>query len=289
MRRRQAGNYRGNAAYIIGGLAVCAIVGMLGLYIYQSQQAPPKPNVVDLNEVADAKSKTSKANTDETKKKESTEPKTTIINEQNKKDETMKKNPDITSFSDMDVPDSEQVKDTKSEETAPKKQESKNAESEKTKPEKTEPETQETSASVTNVSFPKGETLMWPVSGNVLMNYSMDGTIYFATLDQYKYNPAIIIQSSVNTKVLSATDGIVNSITNDEETGLTMTVDLGSGYKAVYGQLKETQVKEGDYLEKGEVLGFVNEPTKYYSKEGTNLYFKLLKDDHPINPIDYFE
>ncbi|RDU23472.1 M23 family metallopeptidase [Anaerosacchariphilus polymeriproducens] len=284
MRRRQAGNYRGNAAYIIGGLAVCAIVGMLGLYIYQSQQAPPKPDVVDLNEVADAKPKIPKANTDETKKNESNDTKTSLINEQDKKDETKKKNSDKTGFSDMDVPDSEQAKDSKPEKTAPEKQEPKKAE-----PEKTEPEIQETSASVTNVSFPKGETLMWPVSGNVLMNYSMDGTIYFATLDQYKYNPAIIIQSSVNTKVLSATDGIVNSIINDEETGLTMTIDLGSGYKAVYGQLKENQVKEGDYVEKGEVLGFINEPTKYYSKEGTNLYFKLLKDDQPINPVDYFE
>ena len=31
--------------------------------------------------------------------------------------------------------------------------------------------------------------MIWPVSGTVLMNYSMDKTVYFATLDQYKYNP----------------------------------------------------------------------------------------------------
>lgn len=133
------------------------------------------------------------------------------------------------------------------------------------------------------------ESLVWPTDGNVLMNYSMDQTVYFASLDQYRYNPAVIIGAQVNNQVKAAAAGNILDISNNEETGCTVTMDLGDGYQAVYGQLKEVQGNVGDYIGAGEVLGFVNEPTKYYSREGGNLYFKLLKDDQPVDPMAYFQ
>ena len=33
----------------------------------------------------------------------------------------------------------------------------------------------------------------WPASGAVIMGYSMDQTVFFQTLEQYKYNPALIV------------------------------------------------------------------------------------------------
>ena len=68
-----------------------------------------------------------------------------------------------------------------------------------------------------------------------------------------------------------------------------MTVDLGDGYEAVYGQLKEPNFAKGDYVEAGHVVGFVAEPTKYYSVEGSNLYFALRKDGAPVDPVEFFE
>ena len=37
------------------------------------------------------------------------------------------------------------------------------------------------------LQFDAGQTLAWPVVGNVLINYSMDGYVYFTTLGQYRY------------------------------------------------------------------------------------------------------
>ncbi len=133
------------------------------------------------------------------------------------------------------------------------------------------------------------DSLAWPVDGNVIMNYSMDHTVYFSTLDQYKYNPAIIISGEVGTKVYSAACGIVKSVDVTAQTGTTITVDLGNGYEAVYGQLYDVVVKEGNYVAKGAMLGYLNEPTKYYSVEGCNLYFQLLKEGEPVNPMEYLE
>ena len=51
--------------------------------------------------------------------------------------------------------------------------------------------------------------------------------------------------------------------------------------------LKDLCVEEGDTIEEGSVLGYINETTKYYSKEGSNLYFAMKKDGKPIDPIAY--
>ena len=142
---------------------------------------------------------------------------------------------------------------------------------------------------VEDLHFPTEEGLLWPMDGNVIMNYSMDATIYHATLDQYKYNPAIIIAGDVNNKVYSVAKGKISDISQNEVTGTTVTVDLGDGYQAIYGQLKELNFDEGDYLESGHVIGYVSEPTKYYSVEGSNLYFELQKDGEPVDPIIFFE
>ena len=42
--------------------------------------------------------------------------------------------------------------------------------------------------------------MLWPARGNVLLDYSMDSTIYFPTLEQYKCNPGLVIQSEVSTR-----------------------------------------------------------------------------------------
>ena len=138
-------------------------------------------------------------------------------------------------------------------------------------------------------NFTEASQLLWPVNGNVLMSFSMDKSIYFSTLDQYKYNPALIISGALNDNVIAAAPGIIKSIDSLRETGTTVTVDMGNGYECLYGQLKEVKVKVGDYVEAKDVIGYINEPTKYYSVEGANLYFEMRKDGQPVNPLDYME
>ncbi len=131
--------------------------------------------------------------------------------------------------------------------------------------------------------------LLWPVAGNVIMDYSMDKTVYFTTLDQYKYNPAVIIQGTLDENVMSAAAGRVTKIETLEEAGMTVTMDIGDGYEIIYGQLKELPVQEGDYLKAGETVGYISEPTRFYTKEGCNLYFQVTKDGEPIDPMDLLQ
>ena len=135
--------------------------------------------------------------------------------------------------------------------------------------------------------FSEEDKLEWPIVGNVLLNYSMDKTIFFPTLRQYKYNPSIVIGSAQGTNVACAADGIVSQVYKDAQTGNTVVMNLGDGYELTYGQLDQVAVEVGDFVETGAFLGQVAAPTKYYTSEGTNVYFKLTKDGEPVNPLDY--
>ncbi len=155
--------------------------------------------------------------------------------------------------------------------------------------EKKDTATQAKPAKSVSLHFSPESDLAWPMQGDVIMNYSMDQTVYFSTLEQYKYNPAVIIAAKVNDPVQAAATGKITDISANEETGVTVTMDLGDGYTAKYGQLKEVLYKEGAVVESGNAIGYVAEPTKYYSVEGSNLYFELQKDGKPINPMQYMQ
>lgn len=129
--------------------------------------------------------------------------------------------------------------------------------------------------------------LQWPMEGNVLMNYSMDRSIYFATLNQYKYNPAMIISAKPGDEVKAAAAGTIVEVCEDAQTGLTVVMDIGDGYQASYGQLQDLFFQEGAHLDAGDVIGTVAETTKYYSLEGDNLYFALTKDGKAVDPTEY--
>ena len=135
------------------------------------------------------------------------------------------------------------------------------------------------------LTFSDSDTLIWPIVGNILVNYSMDKTVYFSTLQQYKYNPAIIIQANEGDLITSASAGKVKSVFQDPQIGNAVTMELGGGYEATYGQLANILVSEGSYVSAGDVIAQVAAPTKYFSVEGTNVYFKLTKDGEPVNPM----
>ncbi len=135
------------------------------------------------------------------------------------------------------------------------------------------------------LDFSEEDGLVWPIVGDVLINYSMDRTIYFPTLDQYKYNPAIVIAAAQGENISAAADGRVTSVSYDHDTGNTVVMELGNGYELTYGQLENITVSEGSFVHVGDGIGTVASPTKYYSLEGTNVYFKLTKDGEPVNPM----
>lgn len=152
-----------------------------------------------------------------------------------------------------------------------------------------EVQTQEAGAEqviIANYNFPAEQVLTWPLYGDLIMNYSMDKTVYFKTLGQYRYNPALVIKAKVGTNVISSANGVVKEVYSNKELGNAIVLDIGEGYEITYGQMDNIAVNAGDVVETGTFLGTVAEPSVYYSSEGSNLFMKMTKDGIPVNPMD---
>lgn len=132
-------------------------------------------------------------------------------------------------------------------------------------------------------------SLQWPVEGEVLLEFAMDHSIYFPTLAQYQYNPAMIISAAEGTEVVCAAAGTVTDVGKTNEYGHYVTMDLGDGFEITYGQLFDISTEVGETLEAGERIAMVAYPTINYAEEGENLYLALTKDGVAVNPELYLE
>ncbi len=132
-------------------------------------------------------------------------------------------------------------------------------------------------------------SLKWPVEGEVILEFSMDSSIYFPTLAQYQYNPAMIIGTSEGTEVFTAAAGTVIDVGKSNEYGHYVTMDIGDGFEITYGQLFDVSTEVGETLDAGERIAMVAYPTRSYIEEGDNLYLKLTQDDVPVDPALYLE
>jgi septal ring factor EnvC (AmiA/AmiB activator) len=252
------------AKIILNG-AVLAVMAALGITVYQIGTSSSKEEIM----YEEAK--------EESEKEKSTEPQ---ISEETKEEALVDADTSQVQASMEKNAEAEEEKETE-EESSDETQE----------PEETPVETaanpQAASLNLPEVNFSEETLMEWPIHGNILVDYSMDSTVYFPTLDQYRLSPAIAVQADEGAPVMSAVNGTVYSVEETAKTGTTVTMELGNGYQAVYGQLKDLNVSEGDTVKKGAIIGYVNAPTKYYSEEGSNLYFAMKKDGKPIDPIAY--
>ena len=145
----------------------------------------------------------------------------------------------------------------------------------------------ETAGAAQDLMFSVATIMELPVTGTVLIPYNMENTVYFPTLDLYQCNPGVVFSAAEGTPVLAAADGEVVSVENDARTGLTVTMNLGNGYEAIYGQLTDVSLESGQKVQKAARIGAVAAPTKYYVKEGSNLFFEMKKDGKAIDPMAY--
>lgn len=121
------------------------------------------------------------------------------------------------------------------------------------------------------------------------MGFSTRETVYHKTQDLYKISEGIMIQADVGTPVYCAADCTISEIGVNEEYGKYVKTDLSNGYILYYCQLKELELKSGDSLKKGDLIGYVNRPTSYYTIEGSHLYLKMIRNGKPVDPTDYLE
>ena len=134
--------------------------------------------------------------------------------------------------------------------------------------------------------FTESSGLLHPIEGEheTLITFSSEVNVYFRTLNHYKRNYSMVISAAEGTAVTACAEGRVINIFENEEIGHAVTMEIGDGYQITYGQLRDIQVAVGSYVNAGETFAAVAAPTKYYVKEGDNLYLQVTANGTAIDP-----
>ena len=133
-------------------------------------------------------------------------------------------------------------------------------------------------------------TMILPVTeGNVLKGYASDSLVYSNTLKHWAAHTALDISAPAGTIVLSAADGTISSITEDDLMGLTVTVSHDSGLETVYSSLESVpdEITEGTKVLKGQAIGAVGTSASSESSDGAHLHFEVLQNGKSVNPQSY--
>lgn len=130
----------------------------------------------------------------------------------------------------------------------------------------------------------------YPVDGEIVMAYSVDHAIYDPTLDQYRTNASISLSAKQGTEVKAAADGVVKEVKTDAEAGNVVVIEHAENWLTTYGQLADTvKVKEGETVKQGQVIGYVDTPTKYGVALGDHLEFAMEQNGESKDPAKNLE
>jgi murein DD-endopeptidase MepM/ murein hydrolase activator NlpD len=102
-----------------------------------------------------------------------------------------------------------------------------------------------------------------------------------------KFHYGIDFTAPRGTKIYAAGDGKVVEISRSSRVGYgrKIVVDHGFGYKTLYAHLEGFNVKRGQQVKRGEVIGFVGNTGLSVAP---HLHYEVIKNGKKVNPVHYF-
>ncbi|WP_144393463.1 M23/M56 family metallopeptidase [Pleionea sediminis] len=105
----------------------------------------------------------------------------------------------------------------------------------------------------------------------------------------HKFHRGVDLAASLDTPVVAAASGRVVTSTEHLEGfknyGTIIIIDHGNGVQSLYSHLNVLNVKEGDQVEQGQLIGRVGETGR---ATGPHVHFEILKDGKRVDPNQYY-
>lgn len=121
----------------------------------------------------------------------------------------------------------------------------------------------------------------WPVNGYLSSGFGYRESPFGSN---YEFHDGLDISAPAGTPVLATADGVVTFSGQYGDTGNTVTITHGYGYETGYGHLSYISVKEGQRVERGQVIGRVGSTGR---STGPHLHYIVKVAGAKVNPKDY--
>ena len=153
-----------------------------------------------------------------------------------------------------------------------------------TEPQETTPLTEEQTQPTQKRAIKTGS----PISGETVFGYSMEALSYNQTTRDWRTHDGVDIAAETGTNVTAAADGQVYTVYDDDAMGTTVVIRHEGGYTTRYASLSpELQVKVGDTVTLGQVIGTVGETAMVESVLGPHVHFSVTYQDLPMDPAEF--
>ncbi len=101
-----------------------------------------------------------------------------------------------------------------------------------------------------------------------------------------KFHYGMDFSSPRGTPVYATGDGVVTRADNKATGyGNHIVIDHGYGYESLYAHLYKYNVKAGQKVQRGDLIGFVGSTGR---SEGPHLHYEVFKDGERINPMNFY-
>lgn len=137
-------------------------------------------------------------------------------------------------------------------------------------------------------SVPTSRTVVAPISGETLADYSVTELAYNETTRDWRTHSGIDLAAEQGASVAAAEAGTVSAVYEDDYLGTTVEITHTSGYTTIYSNLEsEPCVSVGQSVRAGESIGTVGTSALLEIGQPTHLHFAVMKDDAYVDPLEY--
>lgn len=90
----------------------------------------------------------------------------------------------------------------------------------------------------------------------------------------------------IGTEIYATGNGVVQKVELfGRGYGNNVTINHGYGYETLYGHMKKINVRQGQKVNRGDIIGFVGNSG---TSTGPHLHYEVIKNKSKINPINFF-
>jgi len=126
-------------------------------------------------------------------------------------------------------------------------------------------------------------------NASLVKDFSNKELQYNDTLKQWEIHKALDITSDTSNNVIAIANGTVTNVYNNYLEGGVIEITHDNGIKSVYKSLEDVSVKNGDFVNAGDVIASISSTMAREQNTGNHLHFEMFENNLAIDPNNYID